>query len=57
LRVIFVVGVLSLPPLAIRTSVRLSTLKHRREWLAGAVVATDSLSVNADQDNGAATSY
>ena len=54
---IFVVGVLSLPPLAIRTSVRLSTLKHRREWLAGAVVATDSLSVNADQDNGAATSY
>ena len=30
----------------------LSTLKHRREWLAGAVVATDSASVDADCDNG-----
>ncbi len=37
-----------------RLCLHLSTLKHRREWLAGAVVATVSTSVNADCDNGTA---
>jgi hypothetical protein len=51
--VVLVAGVLSLPPPALRTSVRLSTLKHGREKLAGAVHATDSVSADADCDNGA----
>jgi len=37
-----------------RLCLHLSTLKHRREWLAGAAVATVSASVNADCDNGTA---
>jgi hypothetical protein len=48
-----VAGVLSLPPLALRMSVRLSTLKHGREKLAGAVHATDSVSADTDCDYGA----
>jgi hypothetical protein len=35
-----------------RLFVRLSTLKHEREGLAGAVLATDTVSANADCDNG-----
>jgi hypothetical protein len=31
----------------------LSTLKHEREWLADAVLATDTMSVDANRDNGA----
>ena len=31
----------------------LSTLKHEREWLADAVLATDTVSVDANRDNGA----
>ena len=37
-----------------RLCLHLSTLKHRREWLADTVLATDSVSVDADCDNGAA---
>jgi hypothetical protein len=36
-----------------RLFVRLSTLKHRREWLADTVLATATVSANADCDNGA----
>jgi hypothetical protein len=50
---VLVAGVLSLPPPTLRTSVRLSTLKHGREKLAGAVHATDSVSADADCDDGA----
>src|SRR5215216_617595 len=50
---VLVAGVLGLPPPALRMSVRLSTLKHGREKLAGALHASDSVSADADCDNGA----
>jgi hypothetical protein len=37
-----------------RLYLHLSTLKYRREWLAGSVVATDLVSTDADYVNGTA---